>query len=97
VLRMMWWDAMRCVVRMTRLWVVKGVFGHDGNAYSPAERRLSMCRTSFVNRSESSTGSKSSNASSEGSSVQPSMGIPLADGAPHVIIRGSVDREIAEV
>lgn len=34
-------------------------------------------RTSLVNRKESSTGRRSSNASSDGSCVQPSMGIPF--------------------
>lgn len=76
--------------------VARGV-GHDGNAYSPAERRLSICRTSLVNRSESSTGSRSSNASSEGSSVQPSMGIPLADGTSRDIIRESRQEFVCQV
>jgi hypothetical protein len=38
----------------------------------------STLRTSPVKRNESKTGSKSSNASSDGSCVQPSIGMPLA-------------------
>lgn len=44
-------------------------------------RMPSTRRTSLVNRRESSTGSRSSNASSCGSCVQPSIGIPLASFA----------------
>ena len=45
---------------------------------TPADLSPSTRRTSEVNRRESRTGNKSSRASSEGSCVQPSMGIPFA-------------------
>lgn len=41
-------------------------------------RMPSTCRTSLVKRRESRTGKRSSNASSCGSCVQPSIGIPFA-------------------
>jgi len=45
---------------------------------TPADRRPRTRRTSDVNRRESRTGRRSSRASSDGSCVQPSIGIPLA-------------------
>ena len=45
---------------------------------TPADLSPSTRRTSEVNRRESRTGNRSSKASSEGSCVQPSMGIPFA-------------------
>lgn len=48
---------------------------------TPDERSPRTRRTSEVNLSESRTGRRSSRASSEGSWVHPSMGIPFAGGA----------------
>lgn len=48
-------------------------------APAPIFRSPRICLTSDVNRSESRTGKRSRRASSEGSDVQPSIGIPLAD------------------
>jgi hypothetical protein len=43
-------------------------------------------RTSLVKRNESSTGRRSSNASSDGSCVQPSMGIPFTVTLQHTLV-----------
>lgn len=51
----------------------------DQKALMPSTRR-----TSLVKRSESSTGRRSSSASSEGSEYQPSIGMPFAAGAMRV-------------
>ena len=49
-----------------------GMLGHE-KPLMPKTRR-----TSLVNRRESRTGKRSSNASSDGSCVQPSIGMPFA-------------------
>jgi hypothetical protein len=49
-------------------------------------------RTSLVKRNESSTGRRSSNASSDGSCVHPSMGIPFTVTLQHTLVYEQSER-----